>query len=126
MDAFIRSLELVAEREVDPAPRVYANLFSAHPALEALFVLDRSGLVRGQMLQVAFERLLDLAGDRAYAMRLLRAERVNHQGLGVPPEAFDQFYPIVLATFREIAGADWTAEMEAAWATLLEAATPIG
>ena len=34
--------------------------------------------------------------------------------------------PVRVQIFSEIAGADWTAEMEAAWATLLEAATPIG
>ena len=113
--ALTESLDLVAARCSDPAPQVYARLFAARPDLEPLFVRDRSGIIRGQMLQVAVEGLLDLAGDGHYAAGLLQTERVNHEGLGVPHDAFDSFYSVMLATFRDIAGEGWTAEMEAAW-----------
>ncbi len=122
LDALVASLELVAARVADPAPLVYAWLFERFPGLQALFVRDRSGIVRGQMVQVAIEGLLDLAGDRAYAAGLLQTERVNHQGLGVPPEAFDSFYGVLLEVFREICGTEWTAEMEASWSRLTAAA----
>lgn len=122
MDALIESLELVATRVADPAPQVYARLFAARPDLAPLFIRDRAGMVRGQMLQVAIEGLIDLAGEGHYATGLLQTERVNHQGLGVPAEAFDSFYTVVMATFRDIAGADWTPAMEAAWAKATTAA----
>ncbi len=109
------SLELVAERLGDPAPLVYARLFAVYPELEALFVRDKLGLVRGNMLQVTLECLLDFAGPRAYATNFVGSERVNHQGVGVPSEMFDRFYQTVIATFREALGADWTAQTEAAW-----------
>lgn len=111
-----RSLELVAARVGDPTALVFARLFAEEPALEALFVRDRVGMVRGQMLQVTLECLLDFAGSHAYAVNFIRSERVNHEGLGVPPEMFDRFYATVIATFREVLGAEWTAEMDAAWA----------
>ncbi len=123
MHALIESLELVASRVADPAPLVYARLFAEHPEVEALFVRDRSGIIRGQMLQVTIETLLDLAGDGAYASGLLQTERVNHQGLGVPADAFDSFYRVLMATFRDIAGVDWTPAMEAAWTRTIAAAT---
>jgi hemoglobin-like flavoprotein len=123
MDALVESLELVASRVTDPAPLVYARLFAEHPEVEALFVRDRSGMIRGQMLQVTIETLLDLAGDGHYASGLLQTERVNHQGLGVPADAFDSFYRVLMSTFRDIAGADWTPSMEASWTRSIAAAT---
>ena len=109
------SLALVAERLGDPAPLVYARLFAAFPELEALFVGDKQGLVRGNMLQVTLECLLDFAGPRAYATYFVGSERVNHAGVGVPSDMFDRFYQTVIATFREGIGPDWTEATEAAW-----------
>ena len=41
------SLEALAERVGDPADQVYARLFEAYPEMEALFVRDTTGAVRG-------------------------------------------------------------------------------
>lgn len=109
------TLELVSERVGDPTPHVFRRLFSENPDLEALFVRDNGGLVRGQMFQVTIESLLDFLGDKAYGANLIQIERVNHQGLGVEPQVFDTFYVTVLATFKEILGADWTTERERVW-----------
>jgi len=109
------SLELVAERIGDPAPLVYARLFAEEPALEALFVRDRLGTVRGNMLTTALECLVDFAGSGAYATHFVSAERVNHGGLGVPDAAFDRFYATVIGVFREALGAEWTDATDAAW-----------
>jgi len=113
------SLALVAERAGDPTSQVYARLFAEHPEMEALFVRDTTGAVRGEMLAVAFGCLLDLGGDGAYAANLIAAERVNHEGVGVPPDVFGRFFPIVMETCREISGEAWTAEVAAAWAATL-------
>ncbi len=113
------SLELVSERCDDPAPLVYRRLFAENPAIEPLFVRDKSGIVRGQMLTVAIETLMDLAGPGYFATGMLQSERVNHDGLGVPMENFDTFFVTVLHTFREIAGDAWTAEMDGAWRLLI-------
>jgi hemoglobin-like flavoprotein len=109
------TLELVSERVGDPTPHVFRRLFSDNPDLEALFVRDNGGLVRGQMFQVTIESLLDFLGDKTYGANLIQIERVNHQGLGVEPQVFDTFYVTVMATFKEILGADWTAEKEHVW-----------
>ncbi len=58
-DAVAESLERLAERVGDPAPLVYARLFARHPETEALFLMDAGGHVRGQMLAMAFELLLN-------------------------------------------------------------------
>jgi hemoglobin-like flavoprotein len=113
------SLEALAERAGDPAPQVYARLFVEHPEMEALFVRDTTGAVRGEMLAMAFECLLDIGGTGAYAANLIAAERINHEGVGVPPEVFAQFFPVVMETCRELSGETWTGEVDAAWTAIL-------
>jgi hemoglobin-like flavoprotein len=113
------TLERVAERVGDPAPLVFRRLFAESPEVEDLFIRDADGLVRGQMFQVTIESLLDFLGDRSYGANLIQIERVNHQGLGVDPKAFDTFYVTVMATFKAILGADWTMEMESAWTRVI-------
>ncbi len=114
-----QSLEMVAERHGDPGPQIYAALFAAFPETEALFVRDTSGAVRGEMLAVTFQCLMDVTGAGAYAANLIAAERVNHAEVGVPPAAFAQFLPIVMSTCRDLAGEGWTPQVEAAWVSLI-------
>lgn len=109
------SLERVADRVGDPTPLVFQRLFAEHPHLQALFVRDTAGLVRGQMFQVTIESLLNFLGDRTFGAALIQIERVNHEGLGVDPAVFDTFYAAVMATARDVLGLEWTPEMEAAW-----------
>jgi hemoglobin-like flavoprotein len=114
-----QTLERVAERVGDPIPLVFERLFAEIPEAEALFIRDTGGLVRGQMFQVTMEGLLDFLGDRSYGANLIQIERVNHQGLGVEPEMFDRFYLTVMATFRDVLGADWTPVMETVWTRVI-------
>jgi hemoglobin-like flavoprotein len=109
------TMERVAERVGDPTPLVFQRLFAESPEVEDLFIRDPAGLVRGQMFQVTIESLLDFLGDRSYGANLIQIERVNHQGLGVEPDIFDKFYTTVMATFKDILGADWSEEMESVW-----------
>jgi hypothetical protein len=112
-DPVARSLELVAERFGDPAPEIYRRLFQAFPEAEALFWRDTTGAVRGEMLAMAFGCLLDLDGP--FEANLLKAERGNHEGFGVAPDAFAAFFPIVRDVCRDLLGADWTPEVDRAW-----------
>lgn len=114
------TLEKVVERVGDPTPFVYERLFKAQPEMEAMFVMDKTGAVRGHMLSEALDGIIDFIGERHYADNLIRSEIVNHEGLGVPPDVFATFYGNVRDTFRDILGGDWTAEMETAWARLLD------
>jgi hemoglobin-like flavoprotein len=113
------SLEVLAERVGDPTPQVYARLFAAYPEMETLFVRDTTGAVRGEMLAVAFQCLLDLGSVGSYAPHLISTERINHEGVGVPYEVFGRFFPILLETCRDLMGEAWTLEVDAAWTDLL-------
>ncbi|MDR3511607.1 MAG: globin [Caulobacteraceae bacterium] len=123
MDAALitASLELVAERCADPAPAVYRRVFDQSPEMEALFVRDRDGGVRGQMLYQVIETLLDFVGGRHFAVNMIRSEMVNHENLGVPPQVFASFFATVRDALREIGAEGWTPAMDTAWDGLLSA-----
>jgi hemoglobin-like flavoprotein len=115
----VGSLERAAELCEDLTPLVYARLFAAHPEMEILFFSDRNGQVRGEMLTKVIEAILDFAGARQYAATLIQTEVVTHAGYDVPPDVFGVFFGTVAETLRDLIGADWTAEVDAAWARLL-------
>jgi hemoglobin-like flavoprotein len=118
-ETILESLDLVAARLGDATPAVYRRLFAERPEMEPLFALDQQGLVRGQMLSVAIEALLDYTEDNVYAANLIRIERINHEGKGIPPGTFDLFYRVMLDTFRAELGTEWTREIDMAWTDLL-------
>jgi len=118
-DLITKSLDIAAERCDDPTPLVYARLFETHPDMEALFVRDRDGSVRGEMLTRVFEMILDVVDRRTYGLQLIQCEVVTHDGYGVPPSIFGTFFDCVADTVRDLNGADWTAATQAAWRELL-------
>lgn len=109
----VRSLEAIAEKVGDPTPQVFARLFAEHPEAEAEFARDVTGAVRGEMLTMVFTCLMD--PDGPYQAGLVRTERVNHDGFGVPSELFDSFFEVVKATCREVLDGEWSPDVEAAW-----------
>ena len=118
-DLITRTLELAGERGGDITPRVYARLFSDYPEMEALFVRDRDGSVRGEMLARVFEALLDFVDRRAYAAQMIQCEVITHEGHGVPPNVFPLFFVALADTLAEVLGADWTPSVADAWRELL-------
>lgn len=119
------TLEHVAERIGDPGPLVYERLFVRAPELEALFVLDTDGGVRGEMMFRALDLLRDLASDEAFADDLLAIEVRNHLGYGVPLERFALFYAILAEIGAEAAGDAWQPEHEAAWRRVMDRVTAV-
>ncbi len=114
------SLEIAADRGGDLTKAVYARLFARHPEMEAQFVRDTSGHVRGEMLARVFEVVLDYVDAGAYAEGMIRNEVITHDGYGVPPDVFPLFFDVVAETLREAAGDQWTEAMEAAWRRMLD------
>jgi hemoglobin-like flavoprotein len=114
-----RTLARAAELGGDLTPRVYARLFALHPDIRALFVRDTNGSVRGEMLARVFEMMLDFTDRRTYAARMIQCEVITHDGYGVPPAVFGVFFTVVADTLREVLGAEWDGETDAAWREVL-------
>jgi hypothetical protein len=78
------------------------------PAMRELFVNDHAGAARGHMLQMVLETLTNMADGAAWPANMIRAERINHDQIGVPFDVFATFFAVVHETFREAAGEAWT------------------
>ena len=114
-----RSFEIAAERCEDLTPLVYGRLFDAHPEARAMFRTEGSDLVKGSMLALAIDAVLDFAGERSGHFRLIESELASHEAYGTSRELFVAFFGVIAQTLREILAADWSSEIDAAWRQLL-------
>jgi hemoglobin-like flavoprotein len=113
------SFELAAERCEDLTPLVYRRLFREHPEAEKMFRSEGGDLVRGSMLALTIEAIMDFAGERAGHFRMISCEVQSHDAYGTPRELFGKFFGVIAATMRELLAADWSPEIEDAWRKLL-------
>lgn len=113
------SFELAAERCEDLTPLVYRRLFRERPEAEAMFRRDGGDLVRGSMLALTIEAILDFAGDRTGHFRMIECEVSSHDAYGTPRELFVAFFGVIADTMRDVLGPDWTPEIENTWQALL-------
>jgi hemoglobin-like flavoprotein len=115
-----RSFELAAERCEDLTPLVYRLLFEKHPEAQAMFRSEGSEPVKGSMLALTIEAMLDFAGQRSGHFRLIECEVSSHDAYGTPRELFAAFFAVIADALRQIVGADWSPEIDAAWRKLLD------
>ena len=114
-----RSFELAAGRCEDLTPLVYRRLFDAHPEARTMFRTEGSELVKGSMLALTIDAILDFAGERTSHFRIIAAEISSHDAYGTSRELFIAFFGIIAQTVREIVGAEWSDDIDAAWRKLL-------
>src|SRR5262245_63864496 len=79
-----RSFELAAERCDDLTPLVYRRLHAEHPETLTMFRSEGSELVKGSMLAMTIEAILDFAGERSGKYRMIECEVVSHDAYGTP------------------------------------------
>lgn len=113
------SFEIAAQRCSDLTPLVYERLHRDHPETRAMFRTEGSELVKGSMLAMTIEAILDLAGERSGKFRMIACEVSSHDAYGTPRDLFLAFFGVIAATLRELLGADWTDQIDAAWRDLL-------
>src|SRR3978361_2425117 len=114
-----QSFEIAAERCEDLTPLVYRRLFREHPETQTMFRTEGSELVRGSMLALTIESMLDFAGDRAGRFRMIGCEVQSHDAYGTPRELFGKFFGVIAETVHEVLAEDWSPEIDTAWRKLL-------
>lgn len=109
------SLALVVEREPVITRRFYEILFERFPQVRPLF--GKNAVVAQQkMLQEAIVAVVDHLDDATWLATTLGAMGRQHSSdYGVTTEMYAWVGESLVATLAEIAGADWTPDMEAAW-----------
>ncbi|MCP3400306.1 globin [Bradyrhizobium sp. CCGB20] len=113
------SFELAAARCADLTPLVYRRLFEQHPEAQTMFRSQGSELVKGSMLALTIEAILDFAGERRGHFRLIACEVASHDGYGTPRELFIAFFSVIRDTLRDLLGDDWSPDIAQAWDQLL-------
>ena len=108
------SLQLVLERRPDFAPLFYEKLFSRYPESRPLFS-DTNFDEQQKMLQEAIISVVDNANDAGWLKDNLTAMGRRHVHYGVTEEMYPWVGECLLATLAEIAGDDWSDEIENAW-----------
>src|SRR5438132_13562633 len=119
MNPIERSFELASERCDDLTPLVYRRLHAERPETHTMFRTEGSELVKGSMLAMTIEAILDFAGERSGKFRMIECEVMSHDAYGTPRELFVAFFGVILQTLQQVLGPDWTAEMDQAWRDLL-------
>ncbi|HEY3031160.1 MAG TPA: globin [Bradyrhizobium sp.] len=113
------SFELAAARCEDLTPLVYRRLFREHPEASLMFRSEGSELVKGSMLALTIDAILDFGGERSGNFRMISCEVQSHDAYGTPRELFGEFFGVIADSLREILGSDWSPEMDRAWRKLL-------
>jgi hemoglobin-like flavoprotein len=114
-----RSFELAAERCEDLTPLVYRRLHAMHPETQTMFRSEGSELVKGSMLAMTIEAILDFAGERSGKFRMIQCEVASHDAYGTPRELFVSFFGVIRDTLRGILGREWSRDIDEAWERLL-------
>jgi hemoglobin-like flavoprotein len=98
------SFELAATRCEDLTPPVYRRLFREHPEVEAMFRSQASELVKGSMLALTIDAILDFAGDRTGHFRMIQCEVQSHDAYGTPPKLFSEFFGVIATRCARYSG----------------------
>ena len=114
-ELIVESFELAAARCDDLTPVVYDRLFAVKPETKGLFRADPRNLIKGSMLELALEAVLDFAGEKKASHRLIFCEVQSHDAYGTQPEIFTVFFVVMRDVVRDLLDDDWSAEMAAAW-----------
>lgn len=120
-EIILATLERVAERVGDPAGQIYKRLFEKHPEWEDLFVMDKDGGVRANMLATSFNCMIGIAEGSQTPGNLLAAARLHHEGYGLQDGDMDIMFEIMRDVFKDILHDHWPAQTETAWIWLLSA-----
>ena len=114
-----RSFELAAERCDDLTPLVYRRLHAERPETRTMFRTEGSDLVKGSMLAMTIEAMLDFAGERSGKFRMIECEVISHDAYGTPRELFVAFFGVIRNTLRDVLGPEWSRDIDEAWERLL-------
>jgi hemoglobin-like flavoprotein len=97
---------------------VYRRLHAERPETLTMFRTNGSELVKGSMLALTIEAILDFAGPRHGKFRMIECEISSHDAYGTPRELFAAFFGVIARTLREVLSDAWTPDMDQAWQNL--------
>jgi len=115
----VESLAAAAARVPDLTPAVYDRLFALRPESRKLFRVDPGNVIKRSMLELSIDAIVDFAGERKSAHRLVLCEVQSHDCYGTTPDLFCEFFRVIADEVRETIGEEWTGDHQAAWDQLV-------
>jgi hypothetical protein len=67
-----------------------------------MFRREINDLVKGSMLALTIDAIMDFAGDRTGSFRMIQCEVQSHDAYGTPRELFGKFFGVIAETICEI------------------------
>jgi hemoglobin-like flavoprotein/ABC-type transporter Mla MlaB component len=122
--ALLKGYQLAADKLDSIVEDFYTQLFSQHPEVQPLFA-HSDQVVQGKKLREAIQLLLDHLHQPAKLEQTLQDLGRRHQAYGALPEHYPQVVELLLASFKQQLGRRWTRAINAAWQTLLNAASTV-
>lgn len=107
------SLALIASRKVDVAALFYARLFEVAPAVRPMFTGDLK--LQQQKLMTALVQIVEAADRPGRLTRYLSDMGARHEAYGAKPEHYEVVGGVLLSTFEQVLGADFTPQVRHAW-----------
>ncbi|HEY4060078.1 MAG TPA: globin domain-containing protein [Kofleriaceae bacterium] len=107
------TFDLVIDRRPDLTVRFYEVLFQRYPDLEPMFRGSRS--MQAKMLAYAISAVIDHLDDAAWLEETLGNLGSRHAGYGVTAAMYGQVGDALLVTLAEVAGDDWSPEVQEQW-----------
>jgi hemoglobin-like flavoprotein len=108
------SFELVVERQPQLTHRFYEILFQRYPQARGLFGRNTAA-AQEKILTDALVAVMDHLEDAPWLTSTLKQLGRKHAGYGVTNEMYAWVGGSLLATLAEVAGADWSDGLAAAW-----------
>ena len=108
------SFMLLVERQPLLVRRFYEILFERYPQAKPLFGRNSSAR-QEQMLTAALVAVVENVENLSSLAGHLRGLGAKHVAYGVTEEMYGWVGASLLATLAEVAGPDWTPELEATW-----------
>lgn len=110
-----RTLELLAARDLDMTPAVYARFFARCPAAEALFASAEAKTVQGKMLNELVQTVLDRLEGKAYSDTLVATMVSDHNSWGATLPMYDALFAAFIEALADALGEQADAAMLIAW-----------
>ncbi|MBK80752.1 MAG: hypothetical protein CMQ43_07555 [Gammaproteobacteria bacterium] len=117
-DPIIESFEVAAERAGDITDAVYRRYYDRSPEAQRLMQhVDQH--MQGRMMNEVLGLLMTPEAD--LPDHYLEFETRNHAAYGVDPGLYRPLFESVRDEIRAAVGGDWTPDLDAAWASRVDA-----
>lgn len=110
-----RSLENLAERDIDITPDVYQRFFAACPEAKPLFSSTAAAGAHGRMIYELLQIVMDRLKDEPCLPTLMETTVNDHKNWGATGPMYGIFLDAFMTSLRDNLGEAWDRETEAAW-----------